>query len=92
MKLFNYPCVYNDAPFREYRGHASHVMCVRFLADDRRVVTAGGHDRAVLVFRTQGVIAEEENAPVERPKQPQKDVLWAALDKTGKMYGWVPAK
>ena len=42
VKLFNYPCVFNDAPYREYKGHASHVMCVRFSCDDARVYTAGG--------------------------------------------------
>ena len=42
VKLFNYPCVFNDAPYREYKGHASHAMCVRFSCDDRRVFTAGG--------------------------------------------------
>jgi hypothetical protein len=30
VKLFNYPVVANDAPFRAFKGHASHVMAVRF--------------------------------------------------------------
>ena len=38
MKLFNCPCVLDDAPHRAYRGHSSHVMGVRFSADDRTVV------------------------------------------------------
>jgi echinoderm microtubule-associated protein-like 5 len=28
VKLFSYPVVADDAPYRAYRGHASHVMCV----------------------------------------------------------------
>ncbi len=37
VKLFNYPCVVEDAPHRAYRGHSSHVMGVRFNADDSLV-------------------------------------------------------
>lgn len=44
---------------RAFRGHASHVVCCRFLCDDRTVVTAGGHDRAVFQWRTCGIAAED---------------------------------
>ncbi|KAJ9506292.1 hypothetical protein QJQ45_013870, partial [Haematococcus lacustris] len=37
VKMFNYPCVVEDAPHRAYRGHSSHVMGVRFNADDSLV-------------------------------------------------------
>jgi hypothetical protein len=37
VKLFSYPVVADDAPYRAYRGHASHVTCVRFSSDDRKV-------------------------------------------------------
>jgi echinoderm microtubule-associated protein-like 5 len=37
VKLFSYPVVADDAPYRAYRGHSSHVMCVRFSKDDRKV-------------------------------------------------------
>lgn len=30
VKLFNYPVVADDAPFRCYRGHSSHVMAIRY--------------------------------------------------------------
>ena len=53
VKLFNYPCVVDGAPFHAYRGHCSHAMCVRFSPDDRFVVSAGGDDRAVFSFRVQ---------------------------------------
>lgn len=29
VKLFNYPCVADDAPFKAFRGHSSHVTSVR---------------------------------------------------------------
>jgi hypothetical protein len=47
--------VADDAPFRAYKGHASHVTCVRFSCDDTRVLSAGGKDRALLQFITHGV-------------------------------------
>ena len=55
VKLFNWPVVADDAPFRAYKGHASHVACVRFASDDGRVLTAGGKDRTLLQFKTHGV-------------------------------------
>lgn len=30
VKLFNYPCVHDDAPWREFYGGASFITCVRF--------------------------------------------------------------
>ncbi len=33
---------------RCYRGHSSHVTNVRFLCDDRAVVSVGSHDRGAL--------------------------------------------
>ena len=26
VKLFNYPCVYNDAPYREYKGELISIV------------------------------------------------------------------
>lgn len=33
VKLFNYPCVHDDAPWREFYGGASFITCVRFRCD-----------------------------------------------------------
>ena len=55
--LFNHPVVIDEAPHRAFRGHSSHVENVRFLADDRRVVSAGGADRSMMQWRTHGIIA-----------------------------------
>jgi WD40 repeat protein len=51
VKLFNYPVVIEEAPHRAYRGHSSHVMCVRFNADDSIVCSAGGKDWGLFQFR-----------------------------------------
>ena len=89
VKLFNYPCVFNDAPYREYKGHASHAMCVRFSCDDKRVFTAGGHDRAVLQFVTRGVRCDETLPAYTPPPEPKR--TWGPID-GGKAYGWIEEK
>ena len=47
VKLFNFPCVVEDAPCRAQMGHSSHVLAARFLgnpdpATTSFVVSAGG--------------------------------------------------
>ena len=50
LKLFNYPCVVQKAPFRPGNGHSSHVMNTRFLGHDAMVATVGGVDKAVMLW------------------------------------------
>ena len=70
VKLFNYPVVYDDAPFREYVGHASYVTSVRWASDDRRLYSAGGGDRCVFQWRSTGVAKEDAfKGPVPEPAQ-----------------------
>ena len=49
-KLFNCPCVVEDAPYSLGTGHCSHVTCARFLRGDRAAVSTGGADRAVMLW------------------------------------------
>lgn len=51
VKVFNYPCVANDAPYYRLNGHSSHVTNARFLGDEQRLITAGGHDHTLLQWR-----------------------------------------
>ena len=78
--------MFNDAPFREYKGHASHAMCARFTCDDRRVITAGGRDRAMLQFITKGVRIDEPAPEYEPP--PPETREWGPID-GGKAMGWI---
>ena len=55
--LYHYPSVIESSPHHQFRGHASHVMNVRFLSDARRVVSAGGLDRTTFQWNTHGVTA-----------------------------------
>ena len=48
LKLFNAPCVVEDAPYREAIGHCSHLACARFLAGDKGAISGGGADRTLM--------------------------------------------
>eukprot|EP00959_Pyramimonas_sp_CCMP1952_P293560 6139576-Pyramimonas_sp.AAC.1 len=65
VKLFNYPVVHDDAPWKEYHGGASFITCVRFSCDDRRVVAVGGNDHTTFQYITHGINADELKAPRE---------------------------
>lgn len=60
VKLFCAPVVADDAPYRAYRGHASHVTCVRFSQDDRLLFSVGGIDRCVFQWRTVGISNKDQ--------------------------------
>ena len=47
VKLKNFPCLAKDAPGQECPGHSSHVMNVRWAADESTVVSVGGKDKGV---------------------------------------------
>lgn len=49
---------------REYTGHASHVMMVRFAPNNRWLVSVGGRDRAVFQWRL--VRQVQEQGPARR--------------------------
>eukprot|EP01051_Picozoa_sp_SAG22_P015306 SAG22_NODE_1978_length_3212_cov_3.220045_8_plen_217_part_00 len=49
--------VIEEAPHRAFRGHSSFVDNIRFLADDERVISAGGRDRSMMQWRTHGITA-----------------------------------
>ncbi|KAG2496899.1 hypothetical protein HYH03_004906 [Edaphochlamys debaryana] len=101
VKLFNYPVVADDAPYKAFRGHASHVTSVRFLADDQIVVSAGGHDRGIYQWRTCGIASGLPPLPViyeklgqcnqkaggdrERAKEMRED-LWERLHERARSF------
>tara|TARA_B100000780_G_C21121217_1_gene454213 strand:- start:388 stop:3804 length:3417 start_codon:yes stop_codon:yes gene_type:complete len=51
VKLFNAPCVVHHAPSKTYGGHSSHVMNIRWLLGDKNVVSVGGWDEGVFLWK-----------------------------------------
>ncbi|XP_034043528.1 echinoderm microtubule-associated protein-like 6 [Thalassophryne amazonica] len=53
IKLFDFPCVEKFAKHKRYFGHSAHVTNIRFSCDDKFVVSAGGSDCSLFVWRCQ---------------------------------------
>ena len=53
VRLLRSPCVVAEAPAREAMAHAGRVACVRFLNEGRRVVSAGQHDKVLVVWNVE---------------------------------------
>ena len=51
INIFRYPSGPGSAACRSAAAHASHVGCVRFTADGKHLVSVGGPDLAVLVWK-----------------------------------------
>ncbi|KAI0227896.1 Echinoderm microtubule-associated protein-like 6 [Lamellibrachia satsuma] len=51
VKLFEFPCPQKEAPHKTYVGHSAHVTNVRFTYDDRYVVSVGGDDCCIFVWK-----------------------------------------
>lgn len=51
VNLYRYPCVSNKAEPKIAQGHSAHVMCVRFLSDDSRLISVGGRDASILQWK-----------------------------------------
>ncbi|XP_078490103.1 echinoderm microtubule-associated protein-like 6 [Ciona intestinalis] len=51
VKLFDFPCRDKFAKHRKYVGHSAHVTNARFVKDDSRLITTGGDDCCVFVWK-----------------------------------------
>lgn len=102
VKVYNYPCVCEDAPAKGYTGHSSHVMSCGFSKAQRWLNTAGGKDRAVFQFlvhsdgdalggRTGGARGQGKlmgSAPLASAASPKVEKVWCDLDGDGKNFGY----
>jgi microtubule-associated protein-like 6 len=52
VRLYNYPCVNEGAAEKTYLAHSDSVRALQFSHDDGYLVTVGGLDRAVCVWKT----------------------------------------
>lgn len=63
IKLFNAPCVVEDAPCRSYGGHSSHVSSVRWVGGAQGppcVVSTGGNDGGVLLWELEEISKKDK--------------------------------
>ncbi|XP_040207585.1 echinoderm microtubule-associated protein-like 6 isoform X1 [Rana temporaria] len=51
VKLFDFPCTEKFAKHKRYFGHSAHVTNVRFSHDDKYLISTGGDDCSVFVWR-----------------------------------------
>jgi microtubule-associated protein-like 6 len=51
VKLFRFPCVEKTAMSAAYDGHSSHVTNVRWSLSDSHLISLGGADNAVFIWR-----------------------------------------
>ena len=52
VKLFNFPVNKKNASFLQFHGHSAHVTNLKFTFDDRYLVTTGGDDSCVFLWKT----------------------------------------
>ena len=50
--MFKCPCVVEQAQYKAYGGHSSHIPKVRFTPDDVYLISVGGNDKSVFVWET----------------------------------------
>ena len=60
-------------------GHSAHVTNVRFSRDDHYLVSTGGADTAVIVWRNHGT-KSGEGADTDQPDGPASDVSAALMN------------
>lgn len=51
VKLFDFPCPEKFAKHKRFVGHSPHVTNIRFTSGDRHVVSAGGDDCSLFVWK-----------------------------------------
>jgi WD40 repeat protein/Ca2+-binding EF-hand superfamily protein len=52
LRLFNYPCISYGSPDKCYKAHSGKITCIGFSADDNYLISLGGSDRSVIVWKT----------------------------------------
>ena len=57
---------------KEYKGHMSHVQCVRWNRDDSRLFSAGGKDCCIFQWKHVAVPVEGAHARQEHRREAEK--------------------
>ena len=67
IRVFNYPALDKNSPYKEYRGHSPNVRCARFSFDDSFLVSVGGDDHAI--FQWSHRVNTVDDSKVEEPDE-----------------------
>ena len=51
VAIYNYPTTIKSSAFVEGKGHSSHVTNVRWTNDDKHIISVGGEDQCVMVWK-----------------------------------------
>ena len=54
IKLYKYPCLTKDGPYKVGRGHSANVQNLKFNKTDDYLISVGGKDRAVFPVACSG--------------------------------------
>lgn len=65
VNVYKYPCTVEKAIHASYLGHSSHITKVKFSADDRYLITTGGHDKTVLIWENQYGVSPIADAGID---------------------------
>ena len=68
VNLFRWPVVVQKQSCKSFTGHSSHVTKVKFSPDDAFVVSTGGNDKCVFVWKTDMAQAQEPELVSEEMK------------------------
>ena len=60
VKLFRFPSPVEKAAYNQYNGHSSHVTTVRFMNDNKHIISVGGNDKAIFQFKFSFDSEEQE--------------------------------
>ena len=53
LQVYKYPCVQPEAQSVMARGHSSFVSNVKWSADDQYIITTGGEDQTIIMWRVE---------------------------------------
>ncbi|CAF0987237.1 unnamed protein product [Adineta ricciae] len=62
INLYKFPCSEPDAEYKSYAGHSDNVTNVRFLADEQYLVSLGGDDCCIFLWKCIAKLDSEEDS------------------------------
>nr|MCQ2973133.1 WD40 repeat domain-containing protein [archaeon] len=75
VKLFRYPSPVERALPNTYSGHSSHVTNVRFLHNNKHLISTGGNDKAIFQFKFKYDKNAAEDEDEENEESNEEDVF-----------------